>query len=192
MRRGALSLVLMGASVACLAAGTLAPVASFDRIADTRTRAIALFEEAGKVITSPRCLNCHPVDESPRQGEYMRIHEPPVSRGGGGMGTAAMRCFTCHGSANFDRVPGAEKWFLAPKEMGWIGRSLGQICEQIKDRSRNGDRSLDQVVEHMAADELVGWAWHPGGDRMAAAGTQKEFGELLKAWAKNGAHCPKP
>ena len=186
------SLLLAWASTGCLAAQTLAPAASFERIEDKAKRAVALFEEAGKVITSPRCLNCHPVDDAPRQGDYMRMHEPPVIRGAGGMGAAAMRCFTCHGSGNFERVPGAAKWFLAPKEMAWIGRSLGQICEQIKDRARNGDRSIEKVVEHMAGDELVGWAWHPGGDRMAAPGTQKEFGELLEAWARNGAHCPKP
>ena len=185
-------MVLLMVSGVCLAAEPLAPVSSFDRIPDRSKRALALFEEAGKVITSPRCLNCHPVDDTPRQGDYMRMHEPPVTRGGGGMGTAAMRCFTCHGSKNFDRVPGEAGWHLAPKEMGWIGRSVGQICEQIKDRARNGNRSLQQIVEHMAADELVGWAWHPGADRTPAPGSQKEFGELIKAWAQNGAHCPKP
>jgi hypothetical protein len=176
----------------CLAAGALAPVSSFDRIQDKGKRAAALFEEAGKVITSPRCLNCHPVDDSPRQGEVMHKHEPPVERGAGGMGPAAMRCFTCHGATNFESVPGNSKWFLAPAEMGWIGHSLGQICEQIKDRKRNGDRSLQDIVEHMTSDDLVGWAWHPGADRTPAPGTQKEFGELIAAWAQNGADCPRP
>jgi len=27
---------------------------------------------------------------------------------------------------------------------------------------------------------------------VAAPGTQKEFGALIKAWAENGAQCPKP
>lgn len=73
-----------------------------------------------------------------------------------------------------------------------MGKSLGQICEQIKDRKRNGDKSLEQVVEHMAQDELVGWGWHPGLGRTAVPGTQKEFGALIDAWADYGAHCPKP
>jgi len=169
----------------------LAPVSSFDRITDKEKRAVALFQEAGRVIMHPRCLNCHPRDDTPRQGELMRVHEPPVTRGGGGMGASGMRCFTCHGTANFERVPGNPTWFLAPKEMAWIGKSLGQICEQIKDRNRNGDKSLAQIVEHMTNDELVGWGWRPGLGRTAVPGTQKEFGALIQEWADNGAHCPK-
>jgi hypothetical protein len=192
MNRLRLSVVLLAMSFGCFAAETLAPASQFERIADKSKRAVALFEEAGKVILSPRCLNCHPVDDSPRQGDVMRMHEPPVVRGAGGMGAAAMRCFTCHGATNVGRVPGNSKWFLAPTEMGWIGKSLGQICEQIKDRTRNADRSLQQLVDHMANDDLIGWAWHPGADRAPPAGTQKEFGQLISAWADNGAQCPKP
>jgi hypothetical protein len=191
MNRFRFSMVVLAISGSCLAAETLDPTSKFDQIADTSKRSVALFEEAGKVIISPRCLNCHPVDDSPRQGDLMRLHEPTIVRGAGGMGAAAMRCFTCHGAANFGRVPGNSKWFLAPPEMGWIGRSLGQICEQIKDRKRNGDRSLQQLVDHMATDDLVGWAWHPGADRAPAPGTQKEFGELISAWVNTGAQCPK-
>jgi hypothetical protein len=191
MKRLLLAL-LMASPVHAQTTGGLASVSSFDRIIDKEKRAVALFQEAGKVIMHPRCVNCHPADDSPRQGDVMRLHEPPVERGAGGMGAVGMRCFTCHGRANFDRVPGNPTWFLAPKEMAWIGKSLGQICEQIKDRKRNGDKSLEQIVEHMAHDELVGWGWRPGPGRTAAPGTQQDFGALIKAWADNGAHCPKP
>lgn len=191
MRRAFAALLLVAPAYAQTTTG-LAPVSSFDRITDKEKRAVALFQEAGKVIMHPRCLNCHPADESPRQGDMMRVHEPPVERGAGGMGAAGMRCFTCHGAANFDRVPGNPKWLLAPKEMAWIGRSLGQICEQIKDPKRNGGKSLGEIVEHMAHDELVGWGWHPGAARTAVPGTQEQFGALIKAWADNGAQCPKP
>ncbi len=191
MKRLLLALLLAAPAYAQTPSG-LAPVSSFDRIADREKRAVALFQEAGKVIMHPRCLNCHPRDDTPRQGDLMRVHEPPVTRGAGGMGAAGMRCFTCHGRQNFERVPGNPTWFLAPKEMAWIGRSLGEICEQIKDRRRNGDKSLQQIVEHMAHDDLVGWGWRPGLGRSAVPGTQKEFGALIAAWADNGAHCPKP
>jgi hypothetical protein len=184
-------LMLAGPAFAQISSG-LAPVSSFDRIAEKDKRAVALFQEAGKVIMHPRCLNCHPKDDSPRQGEAMRLHEPPVERGAGGMGPAAMRCFTCHGAANFERVPGNPAWLLAPREMAWMDNSLGQICEQIKDPKRNGGKTLAQIVEHMAEDKLVGWGWDPGMGRTAAPGTQKEFGALIKAWADSGAHCPKP
>ena len=170
----------------------LAPVAKFERIDDKVKRAVALFQEAGKVLMHPRCLNCHPADDHPRQGDALRVHEPPVDRGQAGMGATGMRCPTCHGPANFQSVPGNPRWHLAPVEMAWIGRSLGQICEQIKDPKRNGGKSLNEIVEHMAHDELVAWGWNPGLGRAAAPGTQSAFGELIKAWADSGAHCPKP
>jgi mono/diheme cytochrome c family protein len=191
MRRLLLALLLAGPAYAQTTSG-LAPVSSFDRIADKDKRAVALFQEAGKVIVHPRCVNCHPADDTPRQGDVMRVHEPPVARAADGTGATGMRCATCHGAANFDRVPGKPNWHLAPKEMAWMGKSLGQICEQIKDRKRNGGKSLEQIVEHMAHDELVGWGWHPGPGRTPVAGTQEQFGALIKAWADNGAHCPKP
>jgi hypothetical protein len=75
--------------------------------------------------------------------------------------------------------------------MAWIGQPLGAICEQIKDPKRNGGKSLEQIVEHMAHDSLVGWGWRPGVGREPAPGTQEEFGALIKAWVDAGAHCPK-
>ncbi len=171
----------------------LAPVEDFDKIGDPRRRSLALFKEAGKVIMHPRCLNCHPVDNTPRQGEDMHVHSPPVQRGPAGSGPPGMRCSTCHGKANYDpaRIPGHARWRLAPVEMAWAGQPLGAICEQIQDPKRNGGRTLKQIVDHMARDSLVGWAWHPGDGREPAPGTQEEFGALVKAWAEAGAYCSK-
>jgi hypothetical protein len=171
---------------------TLAAPTSFDGIGDSAARSIALFTEAGKVLTSPRCVNCHPAGDRPLQGEAAaRLHQPPVARGPDGFG-AAMRCGMCHREANFDPagVPGHPHWHLAPLEMAWQNRSLGEICAQIKDPARNGRRSLEAIVTHMAEDSLVGWAWAPGFGRKPAPGTQKEFGALLEAWLRTGAACP--
>ncbi len=171
----------------------LKAVPEFDGIKDRRARSRALFEEAGKVIQHPRCLNCHPKTERPLQGDDMHLHEPLVKRGAGGMGMPAMRCITCHGTANFDpgRVPGHPRWLLAPEEMAWVGRSLGQICRQLKDPNTNGGKSMEQMIEHMAHDSLVGWGWNPGEGRTPAPGTQQQFGELIQAWVETGAQCPK-
>ena len=168
--------------------------ADFASIGDEAARSRALFEEAGKVIQSPRCQNCHPVGQRPTQGDDMHPHLPLVVRGLDDQGAIAMRCITCHQTANFQPagVPGAPKWHVAPVEMAWQGKSLGAICEQIKDPARNGKRSLAQIHDHMAHDELVGWGWHPGGTRTAAPGTQAQFGELIDAWIKTGAACPAP
>ncbi len=173
-------------------AATLRAAASFDSIKDRRERSLALFAEAGKVITHPRCMNCHPATERPTQTDAMRPHIPLVVRGQGGMGAPGMTCATCHHEANYDAagVPGHPKWHLAPAEMAWQGKTLGQICEQIKDRSRNGDMDMAALVHHMAEDDLVGWGWNPGKGRTPAPGTQAGFGQLIKAWADTGAYCP--
>lgn len=144
------------------------------------------------MISSPWCLNCHPKDERPLQGDDMHPHKPPVERGVGGMGVSGMRCITCHRATNSDpaEVPGHPKWLLAAAEMAWVGQSLGDIYRQIKYPARNGGKSMDEIVEHMARDSLVGWGWHPGAGRTPAPGTQEEFVALIKAWAETGAHCP--
>jgi hypothetical protein len=171
---------------------SLATPESFAAIADTAARSAALFTEAGKVLTHPRCVNCHPASDRPRQGDVRRLHQPPVERDEDGFGLPAMRCPICHQQANFEpsRVPGDPAWHLAPREMGWEGKTLGQICAQIKDPARNGGRSLDDIVHHVGTDHLVGWAWAPGADRRPAPGTQTQAGALLEAWVKTGAVCP--
>ena len=172
---------------------SLRPVSAFDSITDKGQRSIALFKEAGKVIQHPRCVNCHPVGDVPLQTNAGRPHEPLVVRGADGHGAPGMQCDTCHHDANFDpaRVPGHPQWHLAPQSMAWQGQSLGDICEQIKDRSRNGDMDLDRIAHHMSEDSLVGTGWHPGAGRTPVPGTQAEFGALIRAWIDTGAVCPR-
>ena len=164
-------LVLAAALGGAAGAADLRPADSFATVADRAERSRALFVEAGKVIQHPRCLNCHPVGERPTQGTDMHPHSPLVVRGADDKGAIGMRCTTCHQDANFEPsgVPGHPLWHVAPKSMAWQQRSLGQICEQIKDPRRNGGKTLAQIQEHMAHDTLVGWAWRPG--RHARAGT---------------------
>jgi len=178
---------------------TLKPVSAFDGIADETQRSIAIFEETGKVLLHPRCVNCHPAGNSPLQGMEMREHQPPVVRGDSNFGAPGMMCNTCHGPENVEvvaqaegirSIPGNPNWHVAPIEMAWEGRSLAEICVQIKDQDRNGGKTLAELVEHMAADDLVGWGWNPGQGREKVPGTQEQFGALYEAWAATGAHCP--
>lgn len=170
---------------------TLKPVSAFDGIADRTQRSVALFMEAGKVLLHPRCVNCHPAGDRPTQRNG-HPHQPLVMRGPDGHGAVGMRCTTCHGKANFDPggVPGNPHWHLAPLEMAWQGKSLPEICAQIKDRQRNGNKSLADLIHHMGEDPLVGWAWKPGADRAPPPGTQEQFRLLIKAWVETGGGCP--
>jgi hypothetical protein len=171
---------------------TLASPESFSGITDPRKRSAAYFTELGKVLTNARCTNCHPASDRPRQGDMSRPHQPPVFRGKDGFGLETMRCPICHQSANFEpgRVPGHAGWRLAPSEMAWEGKTLSEICAQLKDLARNGNRSLHDLIEHIGTDPLVGWAWAPGFGRTPAPGTQKQAGALVKAWVDAGAACP--
>lgn len=188
----ALALSAIAAYAGTIDQGKLAPPGSFDGIADTQARSAAIFVELGKVLTHPRCVNCHPAGDRPRQGDEGRLHQPPVARGPDGHGREALRCHTCHQQANFDpgRMPGHPEWHLAPREMAWEGRTLGEICLQLKDPARNGGRKVEELIHHIGTDTLVGWAWKPGYGRSPAPGTQAEAGALVEAWVKTGAACP--
>jgi hypothetical protein len=192
---GAFAIIAVGMAVSAAPpdpAASLKSVQAFADISDERQRSVALFNEAGKVITHARCVNCHPAGDRPAQGDDRHPHTPLVVRGVDNFGAVGMRCTTCHGPANFDAagVPGHPAWHMAPIEMAWVGKSLGEICEQIKDPARNGGKSMEELIHHMSEDSLVGWGWHPGTGRQPAPGTQKEFGELIKAWVDTGAACP--
>ncbi|MEZ2131890.1 MULTISPECIES: Isoquinoline 1-oxidoreductase subunit [unclassified Sinorhizobium] len=178
-------------------AAALKAVSDFDAITDTSARSKALFEEATRVITHPRCMNCHPATRSPTQGEDLHPHVPPINAIESSMGPAGLACTTCHGAENrtlvgsrLKSIPGNAHWSLAPASMAWQGLSHREICEQVKDPNRNGDRSLADLIHHMGEDHLVAWAWHPGEGRAAAPGNQEAFRALIAAWIETGAQCP--
>jgi hypothetical protein len=185
-------MVLVGAAASLAGANDLRSPESFSSIGDRADRSRSLFFEAGRVLQHPRCLNCHPAGDRPSQGEDQHPHTPQVVRGLDDQGATALRCVTCHQATNFAPagVPGHPLWHMAPREMAWQGKSLAQICEQIKDPRRNGGRTLTQIHEHLAQDTLVGWAWVPGGSREPAPGTQAQLGALIAAWIETGAACP--
>ncbi len=197
-------LVLVAATVACgpaiapspqlpaVRADQLRPPSAFEAIGDRAERSRALFAEASRVLFNPRCANCHPNGDAPTQRDGFEKHDPPVKRGEHDQGIPGLMCASCHQDDNapLARVPGAPKWQLAPLEMAWQGRSSHEVCEQLKDQSRNGHKTLDAIAEHVGHDPLVGWAWHPGADRAPAPGTQAEAGALVKAWVDSGAECP--
>jgi hypothetical protein len=165
---------------------------AFAAIEDRDRRAGALFVEASRVMLHPRCVNCHPAGDTPAQGDQGRAHDPPVARGAEDRGVAGLECTSCHQDRNLlhARVPGAPKWHLAPREMAWVGLSPRALCQQLKDPKRNGGKTLQQIVDHSAHDELVAWGWKPGADRKPAPGTQALFGALMTSWVNAGAACP--
>ena len=195
---GAVCLLTLGAiSPVAAQVVSLKPVSAFSTISDTHERSVALFVEAAKVFTSPRCMNCHPATRQPTQGDDLHAHVPLMYGGPRDGGVAGLPCKSCHGTMNTQTlapsiasIPGDPHWSLAPASMAWQGKSLREICVQVQDGARNGGRSLSKIKEHVATDPLVGWAWQPGEGRAPAPGTQAQFGALIQAWISTGARCP--
>ena len=88
-------------------------------------------------------------------------------------------------------VPGNPIWHLAPREMAWEGKTVGEICAQIKDPARNGGRSLASLVEHIGEDHLVGWAWAPGMRPHASARHAKASGRARRGVGRERRGVPR-
>lgn len=149
------------------------------------------------VLTHQRCMNCHPNDDIPKQGDDRHPHYFGMARGTDDMGFEATNCNTCHQSENngYSGVPGAPHWSLAPASMGWEGLSRAEIAARLLDKSTNGDRSHEELVEHMTEDELVLWAWNPGVDadgkrRELPPVSEEDFKKAVEYWFENGAVIP--
>ncbi len=167
-------------------------ISSFQIKDDTllkKEKSLESFKQMLTVIKHPRCMNCHPSDDYPRQGDGRNVHLFNVQRGKDNEGLAAMRCNTCHQKTNnpYSNVPGAPKWHLAPISMAWQGLSDEQIGESILNQKTNGGKNLEELVHHMTKDTLVLWAWNPGKGRALPPLNQAQFAKAVKGWADNGA-----
>ncbi|MGB3150799.1 MAG: hypothetical protein WBB27_09050 [Maribacter sp.] len=155
------------------------------------------FNKMMDVITHQRCMNCHPNDNIPKQGDTSHPHYFDMARGTDDMGFQATKCTTCHQSENNDYsgVPGAPHWSLAPASMGWQGVSRTEIAKQILDKETNGGKNHEELIKHMTEDELVLWAWEPGVDangkkRTPPPVSKEDFKTAVENWFKDGALIP--
>ncbi len=154
----------------------------------------AAFEAIVPVLRHPRCMNCHSTGDFPRQGNDSHPHTMQVRRGPDGQGINSVKCSTCHQDRNTVGVhapPGAPDWHLPPPDMPmiWEGLTDHQLCELLKDPKQNGNRNVQQIVEHMSTP-LVLWGWHPGEGRSPISMPESEFLAKVREWATNGAACP--
>ena len=155
------------------------------------------FDKIMQVLTHERCMNCHPNDDIPKQGEDAHQHYFGMKRGKNNNGFEATKCTTCHQDQNntYSGVPGAPHWSLAPASMGWQGLTHKEIAESLLNENKNGERSHQDLIDHMTKDKLVLWAWDPGVDnegnpRKVPPVSQVEFANAIKQWFADGAHVP--
>lgn len=171
----------------------------------SEAEALEVWGRVHEVFSHPRCANCHvPDDNRPRWSgpSYEKrypaqdtepYHAMNVNGGDSRRGEETMRCSTCHQSEN-SRLPhgppGSPVWELAPLEMQWWDKTSQEICEQIKDPARNGNRTLAEVADHVDHDALVLWGWEPGPGREKPPYSAPEVAEFILQWADAGAPCP--
>jgi mono/diheme cytochrome c family protein len=160
----------------------------------------------------------------PRQGDDRHPHYYTVLRGNvvpfptaegtgtvyPGEGTDYERCTSCHGTAN-DPVtgipgttnpsnPGKPFWFMAPASMAWetapgVPMTGAELCAQLKDKTRNGNRGLKDLLHHITGEPLVNWSFQPGTRPNGEARTvppisHAELIAVFKQWMDEGAPCP--
>ena len=163
--------------------------------------AVAAFETVRVVLQSPRCVNCHPVGDVPLQGDHGRPHQPLIKRGPEGTGVAGLSCAACHGKQNPPASYGAHQppgvstgWRLPPAAHPMVFAGLGSaaLCEQLKDRERNGGKSMEALIAHVSADPLVLWGWSPGYGRQPVPIAHDEFVRAFRTWAAAGGPCAAP
>jgi len=53
-----------------------------------------------------------------------------------------------------------------------------------------GACAVQQFIEHVSADKLVGWGWNPGEGRTLPPLSRPEFANDIKVWVEWGTACP--
>jgi hypothetical protein len=185
---------------AAFAATVVAVLTQCGTAAGARVRGDAAVGEAAfatvySVLQHPRCKNCHPVGRVPLQGDLSRTHAQNVQGGDDGKGVFAMRCATCHHVANAPGAhlpPGAPNWHLPATAMPLVfeGRTPAQLAKQLADPRTNGNKTMDQLLHHVAEDPLVLWGWAPGDGRTPVPVPHADFVAAFRTWIEHG--CPVP
>jgi len=155
---------------------------------------VKAFRQVYAVLTSARCMNCHPSGNVPLQGDDNHLHAMFPQRGTDGHGMYAMKCSNCHQASNtagLHTPPGNPKWGLPPAEMRMVfqGKTAHQLAKQIADPNTNGHKNMQALIAH-ASDTLVRWAWHPGEGRTLPPLTYAQFKKAWITWIQKGAYAP--
>jgi len=155
---------------------------------------VKAFMQVYSVLTSPRCMNCHPSGDVPLQGDNSQLHTMAPQRGTDGKGVYAMKCSNCHQATNAPGVhtpPGNPKWQLPPADMKMIfqGRTPHQLAKQIMDPKTNGHKNREQLIAH-ADDGLVLTGWNPGEGRTLPPMSHADFKKAWITWITTGGYAP--
>ncbi|MEO6708219.1 MAG: hypothetical protein ABI054_11265 [Planctomycetota bacterium] len=183
-------------SLAALGALLLAAACeSTPKVPPASPESLAAWSTIYAVLEHPRCMNCHPSDGVPKQGDEKLPHAQNIRGGEDGNGRFALRCEACHRPSNIQGPhlpPGAPGWHMPTSQSPLIfeGRSSRDLCRQLKDPAHNGGMSAEQLYKHMAEAPLVLWGWSPGEGRTPVPIPHDELLRAMRAWIDGGCGCP--
>lgn len=162
---------------------------------------LAAWARVYEVASHPRCSNCHvgvdnrPMWSGPSYGKT-RPHGMNITGGESRIGAETVVCSTCHSTSERGNPRPHEaprvgmSWQLAPVEAEWFGKTSEEICAQLRDPERNGDRTFMEIANHLDHDLILHWAWEPGpGREPAPYDLQSHINDVL-AWGVAGMPCP--
>jgi len=155
---------------------------------------VKAFAQVYTVLTSARCMNCHPSGDVPLQGDDNHLHKMLPQRGKDGRGVYAMKCANCHQPTNTPGLhmpPGNPNWHLPPADMRMVfqGRTPRQLAKQLIDPNQNGHKDMKKLIEH-ADDGLVLAGWNPGEGRTLPPMSYASFKKAWLTWLNTGAYAP--
>jgi hypothetical protein len=179
------------AAVALVAIGAAGAARAASESRDEE-HALHAFSVVYAVLESPRCRNCHPSGDAPLQHDEGKPHAMNITRESARVGVG---CGTCHRATNADFAhgpPGVPGWRLPAADMPLVfqGKSERDLCNQLKDPTRNGHKSLSDLDAHMAHDPFVAWGWNPGPGRTVPPYSHEAFARAAHEWIAAGAPCP--
>jgi hypothetical protein len=151
-----------------------------------------VFAPIARVLLHPRCMNCHPAGDAPLQFDSSTPHRQNITRKIESLG---MQCTSCHAETAMPGAhmpPAAAHWRMPKAEtpMVFEGKTPTQLCEQLKDKKLNGNRTLEQIRAHLAEDAIVKWGFTPGEGRTVPPLTQAQLLNQVDAWIAKGSTCP--
>lgn len=79
---------------------------------------------------------------------------------------------------------------MPPPSMGWNDLAPRAVCEALHASVREAKVSMSALVQHVERDQIILWAWEPGGRRTAPAIPHQEFVSRVQRWIDGGATCP--
>jgi hypothetical protein len=186
-------LVIAAAAAAALLCCVQCGTTAVDRQAADRSA--SAFATVYEVLQHPRCMNCHPAGAAPLQGDASRPHGQNVLGGPDGKGLYALKCANCHRDVNTPGAnlpPGAPNWHLPHPGLPLVfeGRSAGELARQLADPAQNGNKTPEQILQHVTEDPLVLWGWDPGEGRTPVPVPHADFVAAVKAWIDGGCQVP--